>query len=81
MNKILEYLLGLLICYGIAFAASSGIVGSWVMFWEYGWIWNETTVPPLVTIDIFFSNIVSIFIWSVILTPIIIILLYLFNSR
>ena len=80
MNKILQGILVGLVCYFVAFCASSSIIGSWILFWDYGWLWNETTVPPLVVLDIFLSNIGAILILSGILTPIVIILLLLFNN-
>jgi len=81
MRKILECILAILVIFPIAFLVSWGIVEGWVLFWEYGWIYNELTVPPLVLWDIFFTNIVQILILACILTPIVIVIIGLYLSR
>ena len=81
MDNILQYLFATLFCYVVAFLISWGIVESWVLFWEYGWIWNETTVPPLVLWDIFFTNISLIAIIALFITPVAFIIILLFLRR
>jgi len=68
-------ILAFIICFPVAFLVSWGVVEGWVLFWEYGHIWNETTVPPLVIWDIFFDNIDTIFYSACIITPIVLILI------
>jgi hypothetical protein len=57
MTTILGGLIGLVLSYAAAFVLSSAIVQSWILFWDYGYIWNTLTVPPMLMWDIFFSNI------------------------
>ena len=59
-ESILAYLTYAGIALIIGFLAAWGIVEGWVLFWDYGWIYNEVTVPPLVVWDIFSSNILII---------------------
>ena len=81
MNTILEYLVIIGISFGVAFGISWGIVESWVLFWGFGWIWNEVTVPPMVIWDIFFSNIITILILASVITIfVVIIILYSVNN-
>jgi len=80
LEHVLEYLIILGISLGISFGISWGLVEAWVMFFEYGWIWNELTVPPLVIWDIFFSNIHVIIIMASILTTIIFCLILWYRS-
>ena len=70
MNKVLGVLIGIVFILLASFGAASGIVESWVLFFEYGWIYNEVTVPPLVLWHIFFTNMPMILILTAIITPI-----------
>jgi ABC-type phosphate/phosphonate transport system permease subunit len=80
MDDILAYLLGIVVCFVIGFLVASGIVEAWVLFWNYGWIWNEYTVPPMVLWDIFFTNIITILIIAGVITVIAFILLYMYTD-
>lgn len=81
LNTILEYLVIIGVSFAIAFGISWGIVESWVLFWDFGWIWNEVTVPPMVVWDIFFSNIITILILASVITVfVVIIILYSVNN-
>jgi len=77
MNDKIKMILLILVIYPISFLVIWGIVEGWVLFWDYGWTWNEMTVPPLVTWDIFFKHIQFIAITALICTPIIVIIIYL----
>ncbi len=70
-DSILAYLVYACVALGIGFLASWGIVEAWVLFWDYGWVWNKTTVPPLVLWNIFFTNIILICVLAGILAGVI----------
>ena len=69
MNSILQYVLGFLISLLVGFLIAWGIVEAWVLFWDFGWIWNTLTVPPLVLWNIFAINLIPIFIVTIFTTP------------
>ena len=80
MTRILEGLIGLVLAYAIAFVISSTIVQSWILFWEYGYVWNTLTVPPMLMWDIFFNNIPIISIIGLVIAIVIFIIgLYMLN--
>ena len=80
MTKILGGLISLVLAYAIAFVISSAIVQSWILFWEYGWVWNTLTVPPMLMWDIFFNNIPIISIIGLVIAIVIFIIgLFMLN--
>jgi len=81
MNKILQVLVAFVTCYIVAFLISWGIVEGWIIFWEYGRIYNETTIPPLIMWDIFFENISLIAIIALFISPVVFVVIYYFLNR
>ena len=77
-DNILNYVLGICGCFIVGFLISWGIVEAWVLFWDYGWIYNELTVPPMILWDIFLTNIITIVIIGAIIAIIAMILLCLY---
>ena len=66
----------ILFSYPLAFSIMAGLVEGWVLFFEYGWQWNELTVPPLVLWDIFLSNIMLIAVTSIFISFVLIFIFY-----
>lgn len=59
------------ICYGVTLVVIIAIQHSWISFFEYGWIWNNETMPPLVWWSIVFRVLPLSALLSIIISPII----------
>lgn len=72
---ILIHLLFFGICYVIMLGIIVSIQHWWISLWEYGWIWNSDTMPPLVWWSILLRVLpISAFL-SIIIAPIIYVIL------
>jgi len=72
MNKILQFLFAFFfcLCITVMFFIGWSIIDEWIVFYSYGWIWNEYTATPIILSDIFFDNILAILVITTCITSI-----------
>ena len=73
-----NYLIGILIAYPIAVGIVAGIMHSWISFFEYGWQWNETTMPPLVYWNIYWRVLPVSLLVGIPVTPVVLLIAIIF---
>jgi len=72
MNKILQFLFAFsfCLCITVMFFIGWSIIDEWIVFFDYGWNWNEYTATPIVLWDIFFDNMLTILVITTCITSI-----------